>query len=442
VRSTHSKIAVKMMLKQLTTCLGIVMALSPVAEAFTTTPPSSTGISLHHSGCVSRLPKPCGSGSGFARPVTRLCMSLKAEQKQRDAVAAEKEEGGDGGGTSSPKEGRVGGSEIGIRQNGTPFFATLTVVVERPAEETEFVDTFDPLLIGEMNKVDQIIEDDMDHMKEDKEEIGLWVARGLLLVVAILWGTNFASVKYLETLCFHPPCNHPPSEAALARFGVAAIAGLPFLVGQRFDVILAGLECGIYICLGYFTQALALSYISSGQCAFICSLTVVVVPILSFFLYGKGIKSSNVTSGILALAGVAVLEGLVDFDSLLGIQPAVAAAASSTTAAITEGAEAMVASSSAAVASAGAMGGMEGFVNEYKGDLLALGQPIGFGLAFMRIEQYVEQFKDVKNRVLTISAAQCLAAGFISMLWVLYDYHGIIPNMEYMVRVKNLDARD
>jgi hypothetical protein len=84
--------------------------------------------------------------------------------------------------------------------------------------------------------------------------ISLWMARAILLLVAIVWGTNFATVKYLETLCFHPPCNHPPSEFALARFGVAGLASLPFVIGQPSPVILAGLECGLWIAVGYFTQ--------------------------------------------------------------------------------------------------------------------------------------------------------------------------------------------
>ena len=70
-----------------------------------------------------------------------------------------------------------------------------------------------------------------------------------------------------------------------------------------------------------------------------------------------------------------------------------------------------------------------------KGDIVALGQPFGFGLAFMRIEHYVEKFQEEKNQILTLSAAQCVTVGLISLLWVMYDFHGHIPNMEYMVRV-------
>jgi drug/metabolite transporter (DMT)-like permease len=272
--------------------------------------------------------------------------------------------------------------------------------------------------------------------KEERQQFGIWAARGLLLLVAMLWGTNFASVKYLETLCFHPPCNHPPSEAALARFGVAAIVSLPLLIGQRKDVILAGFECGLWITLGYITQAMALQTISSGKCAFICSLTVVVVPLLSS-LFGKPIKPINIVSAIIALTGVGVLEGLVDVTSLTeafaGAQPALAAPGTN----MAESASAIESFSvaNAAMANPGVLGTMANAIGISKGDLLALGQPLGFGLSFMRIEHYVEKFEDVENRILTIAAAECVIVGVVSLFWVLYDFHGIIPDFGYMVRL-------
>jgi len=278
-------------------------------------------------------------------------------------------------------------------------------------DEHQILVPYDPLLINEIDKVEQVVENAVDQLVD--VPMGLWLARGLLLLEAILCGTNFASVKYLENLCFEPPCHHLPSEFAFARFGVAALASSPFLFNQNLDVIKGGLECGLFVSLGYLTQALALSYISAGQCAFICSLTVVVVPLLSFVLYRKPITMSNIISGILALAGVAVLEGLVNFVT----EPAVATA----------------------VIDAGSA--VSGDIwQEYKGDLLALGQPIGFGLAFMKIEENVEKFKHVPNRVLTISAAQCLVTGFISYLWVLYDYHGVFPNLSYMIEIHHIGA--
>jgi drug/metabolite transporter (DMT)-like permease len=267
----------------------------------------------------------------------------------------------------------------------------------------------------------------LPHQEAVEPPLSIWAARGILLLVAMIWATNFPAVKYLEHLCFHPPCNHPPSEFALARFGVAAVVSFPLLVRQRWDVIAAGFECGLFITLGYITQAVALESISAGKCAFICSLTVVVVPLLAALLEGKPIKPINLVAATMALCGVGLLEGLVDLHSLLGIAPAVA----DTSIASSSSLEAV--NSVAIAASGGALSSVAQTLGVGKGDIIALGQPLGFGYAFMRIEHYVEKFKDVNNRVLTITAAQCVAVGFVSLLWVLYDFHGIIPDMGYLI---------
>mmetsp|Transcript_9585 Transcript_9585/g.15932 ORF Transcript_9585/g.15932 Transcript_9585/m.15932 type:complete len:507 (-) Transcript_9585:31-1551(-) len=280
---------------------------------------------------------------------------------------------------------------------------------------------------------------EQEHEIEGGEgHLSIWAARALLLMVAILWGTNFASVKYLESLCFHPPCHHLPSEAALARFGVAALASLPLLIGQRKDVIFAGFECGIWITLGYITQAMALSTIPSGKCAFICSLTVVVVPLINAF-FGKEIKPVHIASAALAILGVGVLEGMLDIPALLGTQPAIANVLPTLDASSTL-TTASVASAAAAAESTDWLASAAAVIGVTKGDILALGQPFGFGISFMRIEHYVEKFKDVENRVLTISAAECVAVGMMALLWVLFDFSGHIPDMTYMVEPHRIGA--
>jgi drug/metabolite transporter (DMT)-like permease len=225
---------------------------------------------------------------------------------------------------------------------------------------------------------------------------------------------------------------------------------LPLLIRQRWDVILAGLECGLWISLGYFTQALALSTIDSGQCAFICSLTVVFVPVAASVLYGKPIRTSNVVAAMVALAGVGVLEGMVNVNELLGIAPAIAAAhtdsiVSTGQSMATEAVSAVVhqpslLANSLTEISTGPITAIANTLGVNQGDILALGQPIGFGTAFLRIEHYQEQFKDVPNRVLTIAAAQCVAVGAMAFLWVLYDFHGIVPSFAYMIEPHRVAA--
>lgn len=200
-----------------------------------------------------------------------------------------------------------------------------------------------------------------------------------------------------------------------------------FEINQRMDIIIAGLECGFWIALGYFAQAMALSTISSDQCAFICSLTVVVVPLISAVFFGKKVQPVNIISGIAAIMGVGV-----DFNEILHIQPAIA----DTTAIIPSGIDGistMTASTALMSESVGWFSQLTNTLGVKEGDLIAFVQPIGFGISFMRIEHYVEKFKDTKNRVVTIAAAECIAVGFLSLLWVLNDFHGTLPNFEYMV---------
>lgn len=200
-------------------------------------------------------------------------------------------------------------------------------------------------------------------------------------------------------------------------------------------------RCGLWISLGYATQAMALSTISAGKCAFICSLTVIVVPIIALILYGRPIKSGNVLAAFLALSGVAVLEGMVDFnDSILslGISPAVAHAGTDLLSPTTLSSSTEVVAASAAAT--GPLASVASILGVGKGDLIALGQPIGFGYCFLRIEYYQEKFKDVPNRVLTIAAAQCVSVGTMSVLWVLNDYNWSVPDFGYMVEPHRIAA--
>lgn len=228
---------------------------------------------------------------------------------------------------------------------------------------------------------------------EEPYKLSISESRALLLVIVIACGTNFPAVKYLEKLCFDPPCHHLPSEAAFARFGLSAVASIPILINQRNKaVIFAGFELGVLLSIGYLSQASALESIAAGKCAFFMSLMVVVVPILNSIFFRKPILKINILSAFISVCGVSILEGVGTSQVQIG-----------------------------------------------SGDAIALFQALGFGLAFIRTEQYVEKYKDVPNRILTMTAAQCTAVGFISFLWVLWDFH-TIPNLRYMMEPHHLTA--
>jgi len=302
----------------------------------------------------------------------------------------------------------------------------------------------------------------------DPSDSAIWIGRLTLLGIAALWGTNFPVVKYLETLCFHPPCNHPPSEATFARFGVASAVAFPILAKQWWDghiaksvasgdskseiadnffpIILAGLECGLYISLGYFSQALALESVGSTEVAFLCSLTVVVVPFLSVLFMGKKVKAINLFSAFLAVLGVGILEGVINvndlFDGLLlekvnALHFDAGLGAVGGQGGTMNGVRAI--DTVTAITANSAVESKSIFFGMTKGDLLALGQPIGFGTSFIRIEQAMSRFSHVKGSALTLAMAQCIAVGGLSLAWLLYDFHGI-PNMGYLLEPHRVGA--
>ena len=94
----------------------------------------------------------------------------------------------------------------------------------------------------------------------------------LMLIVALLWGSNFPAVK--ATL----EAGLPGSAAAASRFGIAAVALLPLLRSgpnnsmPPKELVLGGLECGGWLALGYIAQALALRDLPAGAVAFLASL--------------------------------------------------------------------------------------------------------------------------------------------------------------------------
>ena len=240
--------------------------------------------------------------------------------------------------------------------------------------------------------------------------LGIWGSRVLLLFVAMVYSTNFASVKYLETLCLSPPCEHDPSEASFCRFVVSAIVCLPLLYSNRqhLGLIKAGVEVGFWSSVNYVCQAEALEYIPAGKCAFIAALSVVTVPIFAGIFLGKRIQTMSIVSAGIALFGVAILENVLPMGR-------------------------HVATTAPAKAGASVLGiGI--------GDMLALGQPLGFGYAVMRIEYYVETFSHIPNRVLTMTAAQCVTVCLLSFVWIMIDCSGRFPDLSYMMETHHLIA--
>lgn len=195
------------------------------------------------------------------------------------------------------------------------------------------------------------------------------IARVTLLTVAAFYGTNFGCVKILDQAL-------NPSVAATLRFSLAALVFLPYLVHhakRNPRLIVGGLEVGIYSFFGYWAQAHSLMTSSASTAAFICSLSVIVVPLLEATLGTKKTGESQVPwyqpllPALLAAAGVGCLE----------------------------------------------LGGSE---MPGVGDLWAFAQPLFFGLGFWRVEGYMKGAREPgEAQAFTGAMMSMVAAG--SLVW-------------------------
>lgn len=123
------------------------------------------------------------------------------------------------------------------------------------------------------------------------------------MVFAVLCSTNFTFVKVLEV-------GHSESAVGAVRFAMAAIPFLP-LVPQHLtrQSIVSGVELGLWCFLAYVAQAIGLPQTEASKGAFLCSLTMVVVPVVKSF-FGERVKPQIWAAVILALFGTGMLLGV------------------------------------------------------------------------------------------------------------------------------------
>lgn len=142
--------------------------------------------------------------------------------------------------------------------------------------------------------------------------------RLLLLAVAAIWGTNFATVKLLQS-GFHPV---PLPIAAAARFTLSGLVLAPLAYYEQrksrpsLDTYAAGLGVGLCVTGGYISQSISLVSTTASKSAFLCSLAVIAVPLLERLLHkinlapppNKEIPLITWGAPALAVVGVAMLE--------------------------------------------------------------------------------------------------------------------------------------
>lgn len=197
--------------------------------------------------------------------------------------------------------------------------------------------------------------------QQESSSLLLWQLA--LVGITACWGANFAVTSYaLDAL-------GGGVEGGLfvaSRFVSAAVVLLPFLASaSSAGAVMAGVQVGGLCALGYAAQAASLGMgTAPGTAAFICSLQSVVVALMSARATG-GVAAHTWLAVALSVAGV----GCLELPSVLADASAPAAAAA-----------------------------------PCLGDLVAFGQPLGFGLSYIVLGQAMEEHPDDE---LPLAALQC-----------------------------------
>ena len=174
-----------------------------------------------------------------------------------------------------------------------------------------------------------------------------------------------------------------PSVAATLRFSLAALVFSPYVLDvlkSNPKLIRGGLEVGLYSAIGYYAQAISLQTSHASTAAFICSLAVIVVPILDTLFAKKkspGTIISTLIPAVLAACGVAVLE--LGGTDLPGV-----------------------------------------------GDLWAFLQPLFFGLGFWRIESYMKICKQ-PGEAQAFTGTMMSVVAVMAIAWMSHDF--LLPQL-------------
>jgi hypothetical protein len=190
----------------------------------------------------------------------------------------------------------------------------------------------------------------------------LQTPRIIFLACCIAYGTNFALGRSMnEALA--------PSVVSGLRFSLAALALSPFLRQMRAELVKESIFMSTFIAAGYIGQSISLQTIEAGKAGFICSLSVIVCPLLETIFDNKQVTGGLVAAILLSVSGVATLE-------------------------------------------------LTGNTAPALGDLFALAQPVGFGVGYYLTEKMMRKNPDM---TIPITAVQTAVVGVCAITWMVAE---------------------
>ncbi|KAI4386488.1 hypothetical protein MLD38_004418 [Melastoma candidum] len=124
----------------------------------------------------------------------------------------------------------------------------------------------------------------------------------LLNLVTFIYASEIAVLKEVES-------SIDPAMFTVVRFVSSAIPLVPFMIKGRHDTVTRnyGLELGLWVSLGYISQALGMLTSDAGRASFLSMFTVILVPILDGML-GAFVPIHIWSGSFLSIIGVGMLE--------------------------------------------------------------------------------------------------------------------------------------
>ena len=138
-----------------------------------------------------------------------------------------------------------------------------------------------------------------------------WLADGMLLLTALIWGTGFVFMK--NSLDSFSPGAIIAMRYALGTV-LAAILFRKHLRGLTRGDMARGAVVGVLLASAYIVQTIGLDYTTAGKNAFLTTVYVLLVPLGGFLLFGRRVRAGTLIAAVLMLAGV----GLLSLDSASG----------------------------------------------------------------------------------------------------------------------------
>ncbi|KAL1564078.1 hypothetical protein AAHA92_06481 [Salvia divinorum] len=124
----------------------------------------------------------------------------------------------------------------------------------------------------------------------------------LLHLICFVYASNIAVIKEVEGFT-------DPAYFSAVRFVVTTVPFLPFVFKARNDpeVRSYGLELGLWVSLGYLSEALGLVTSDAGRASFISLFTVIVIPLLESML-GEMVPARTWFGILMSVVGISMLE--------------------------------------------------------------------------------------------------------------------------------------